>query len=282
MVSRKYLIFGKNGQLGGEFCRTLTKLGADFSAFDRSEADITSDNIAEVIKESRADIVINCAAYNQVDLAETEKEKAFAVNSEAVKKIAIACAQQKKKFIHYSTDYVFDGAKTDGLYVESDEAKPLNYYGKSKLAGEQFIQENAEDFLIFRTSWVFGNGEQNFIDKLLGWAKTNPYLKIACDEFSVPTSTCTLVDVTLQAVEQDIRGLYHLCNSGFASRYELASHVLKVLKMDNFIYPAYQKDFNLPAKRARFSSMSNGKIQQDLGIEIPHWQEAVEQFLRRK
>ena len=172
--------------------------------------------------------------------------------------LILACNNYKAKLVHFSTDYVFDGSK-EGLYTEEDNPNPLNEYGKSKLFGEYFIQEQMEDYLIFRTSWVYGEGKQNFIYKLTGWAKSQEYLKAACDEFSVPTSTRTIVEVTLKAIQQELTGLYHLVNTGYASRFEWAREYFRLRGINKFIYPPYQSNFNLPAQRPRFSAMSNKK-----------------------
>uniref|UniRef100_UPI002FDB6155 SDR family oxidoreductase n=1 Tax=Thermodesulfobacterium commune TaxID=1741 RepID=UPI002FDB6155 len=129
-----------------------------------------------------------------------------------------------------------------------------------------------------RTSWVYGEGTQNFLYKLNQWAKNQEYLRIACDEFSVPTSTRTIVEVTLKAIEQGLTGLYHLVNSGYTSRFEWAREYLRLRGIKKFIYPAYQADFNLPAKRPRFSVMSNDKICKRLKIEIRHWKDELLAF----
>ncbi|MGC8985023.1 MAG: SDR family oxidoreductase, partial [Thermosulfidibacteraceae bacterium] len=175
------------------------------------------------------------------------------------------------------TDYVFDGTK-EGPYNEEDTLNPLNEYGKSKRLGEVLITQTIEDYLIFRTSWVYGEGKQNFLYKLQQWIKDREFIKVAVDEFSVPTSTKTIVRVTLKAIEKDISGLYHLVNSGYASRYEWAKTFFRVKGIKKLILPAYQSDFNLPAKRPKWSVMSNEKISKELNIEIPEWIEDLKYF----
>ncbi|MGC9124431.1 MAG: SDR family oxidoreductase, partial [Thermoplasmata archaeon] len=190
--------------------------------------------------------------------------------------LALASKEIKAKFIHYSTDYVFDGTK-EGPYNEEDTPNPLSEYAKSKLLGENLAKIN-ENSLIFRVSWVYGEGKQNFLYKLQQWIKDRDFLKIAVDEFSVPTSTKTIVRVTLKAIEKDISGLYHLVNSGYASRYEWAKTFFRVKGIKKLILPAYQSDFNLPAKRPKWSVMSNEKISKELNIEIPEWIEDLIYF----
>ncbi|GAB6077687.1 dTDP-4-dehydrorhamnose reductase [Hydrogenobaculum acidophilum] len=275
----RYLILGKKGQLGQGFERELKD--KDILALDYEECDISDfDKLKEVFESYKPDIVLNCTAYNLVDKAETDFFNAYKTNAYGVKNLAYLSKKHKAYFITYSTDYVFDGTK-EGLYKEEDTPNPLNQYGKSKLTGEVWtLEEGLEKFLIFRTSWVYGDGKQNFLYKLLEWAKNQDYLRIACDEFSVPTSTRTLVNITLKAIKQGLIGLYHLTNSGYASRYEWAKEFLAFKKIDKFVYPAYQSDFNLPAKRPRFSPMDNTKISKALNLEIPHWLEEMKDFLK--
>jgi len=275
----RLLITGAKGQLGREFVKTLENTHHQVYAFSREELDVTDfQKVYSTIKEIKPDVVINCSAYNLVDKAEEEFEKALQVNAIGVSNLAIACRETKAFLIHYSTDYVFDGKK-EGLYTEEDQPNPLSKYALSKYLGELKVKAFLENYLIFRVSWVYGEGKQNFLYKLTEWAKTQEYLRIACDEFSVPTSTRTIVEVTLKAIDKGLTGLYHLVNSGYTSRFEWAREFLRLKGIKKFIYPAYQQDFNLPAKRPRFSAMSNDKICKELGIEIREWREEMKSFL---
>ena len=286
----KILIIGKNGQLGKEFTKRLGEKGAEWlinkkincESVGRAECDVASTGqVLELFENVKPDIVINCAAYNFVDRAETDEYiNAYRVNAVGVKNIAYACKKHKVFLVHYSTDYVFDGEK-EGLYTEKDEPNPINQYGKSKLAGEIMLKEETEDYLIFRVSWVYGEGKSNFIYKLLEWAKTQKYLKIAYDEFSTPTSTATIVDITLRALQSGLKGLFHLTNSGYASRYEWAKEILNAKKIDKFIYPVSKEIFNLPAKRPGFSAMSNESVARELGVNIREWDSEVIGFCKR-
>ncbi len=277
----KYLITGKNGQLAREFIRRFEERSIDFSAPDESELDITKSGIVDAVVASlKPDVIINCAAYNLVDKAEAEPAVAFAVNAEGPKNLARAAAERKAMLVHFGSDYAFDGLKEKGLYTEDDVPHPLNEYGRSKLAGEQHVLETSGRVLVLRLSWVFGAGKQNFMHKLAEWAKTSEYLKIACDEFSVPTYTRTVVDVTLKALDQGISGRYHLTNSGFCSRYEWARMILGSLGIKKFIRPVSMDAFNLPAKRPKFSAMSSRAISGILNVDIPAWEEAVRSFLK--
>ncbi len=277
----KYLITGKNGQLAREFIRRFEQDGIDYTAPDESQLDITDAKVvSEAVSASRPDVIVNCAAYNLVDKAELEPERAFKVNAVGPQNLARNAARQKALFVHFGSDYVFNGLKENGLYTESDAVDPLNQYGKSKLAGEEYAKNECERSLILRLSWVFGSGHQNFIFKLRSWAGNNEFLKIACDEFSVPTWTHSVADITLQALAQGVTGRYHLINSGFCSRYEWAKFVLKNLGIKKFIRPVPMDSFRLPAQRPRFSAMDNQHLAKTLNVGIPAWEEAVCQFLR--
>jgi len=276
----RFLITGRNGQLAREFIRRFEHLSLDYSAPDESVMDITDEKkIAAAVAGYRPDVIINCAAYNLVDQAEESPETAFKVNGAGPKNLARAAAAGQALLVHFGSDYVFDGLKESGLYLETDPTNPLNEYGRSKLAGEQHVLDELERCLVLRLSWVFGRGRQNFIHKLSQWTASNEYLKIACDEFSVPTWTGTVVDVTLKAIDQGLSGRYHLTNSGFCSRYEWAKEILACLGSAKFIRPVSMDVFKLPAKRPKFSAMSNGALAGLLGIEIPSWQESVRLFI---
>ena len=276
----KYLITGKNGQLAQAFINKFKGQSIDFSAPEESQLDITDYHATfKVVTAYRPDVIINCAAYNLVDKAEQDRDRVFAVNATGPKNLAQAAASQKAILVHFGSDYVFDGRKESGLYTESDPVNPLNEYGKSKFAGEQHVLEELEQCLVLRLSWVFGAGKQNFIYKLTEWARNNEYLKIACDEFSVPTYTGMVVDITLKAIEQGMTGRYHLTNSGFCSRYEWAKLILNTAGVKKFIRPVTMDAFILPAKRPKFSAMTNSKLADLLNVEIPAWEESVRSFL---
>jgi len=277
----RYLVTGGGGQLARAFARRLTERGAEFAAPDKSELDITDpEEVAAACDSFSPNVILNCAAYNLVDGAQTERDKAFAVNVTGPGLLAREAKKRGALMVHFGSDYVFDGEKETGPYLESDTPNPLSVYGASKLRGESGISAEMDDFLIMRLSWVFGEGTGNFIHKLRGWARAGQYLKVSCDEFSVPTSAFTAADVTLKAIERGLRGLYHLTNTGYCSRFEWARLVLKELGIEKFIRPVRAESFDLPARRPMFSAMSNEKISGELGVEIPRWEDAVREFLK--
>lgn len=274
----RYLITGKNGQLATEF---LKRLGSEAIGLSHPELDIGSlEPILECLYTLKPQIIINCAAYNYVDLSESKYYEAIRTNTMGVRNLAYGAKKIGAFLVHFSTDYVFDGTK--GVpYTEDDKPNPLSLYGKSKYMGELSMKEELLNYLIFRVSWVFGEGRQNFIYKLLTWTKEKEHLQIASDEISCPTSTKTIVEITLKALKEKLTGLYHLTNSGYASRYEWAVFILKNLGIKKEITPVSSAIFNLPAKRPNFSAMSNERISRLLEVSIPTWQEATLERLKR-
>lgn len=277
-MKTKYLILGAGGQLGKEFINYLQKNDLEFRAPAEIDSNITNpEMMQQLLQQYQPDYVINCAAYNAVDKAEEDKKTAFLVNATAPGKLAEIATKQGAKLVHFSSDYVFDGTKNN-LYFEHDDCKPLNVYGMSKREGEHQVLIKG-NHLIFRLSWVIGPGEQNFIFKLNQWAQKNPVLKITGDEVSVPTFTFDIVEITFAALKENLNGIYHLTNSDYASRYELARQYLKVAGKNNVVIPVPISHFPTPAKRPLFSAMSNQKLQQRLNIEIPSWQQSLQKYV---
>lgn len=276
------LITGASGQLAMEFQRHLNK--GDYyqvAALDKKSLDISDlKRVSEAISHYKPAVVLNCSAYNQVDKAEEDSDPAFKVNAAGVRNLALSCSKSNALLVHYSTDYIFDGTKED-FYAEDDIPNPVNNYGKSKLAGERSLTEETNNFLLFRVSWVFGPGKQNFLYKLLDLAKRNNVLKVVCDQISVPTYTDDIVRITLLAIENGMRGLYHLTNRGYASRYEVARYYIEKLKLPNLVFPVESNFFPTRAKRPYFSAMSHAKISHTLQQEIPDWRDAIDRFIQR-
>lgn len=272
----KILITGAKGQLAREFQQLLEIYSHEIVALDRSELDISNTIAVQNVMTAHApDLVLNCAAYNLVDRAEEDYESASRVNAWGVKNLAVACKKIHACLVHFSSDYVFDGTKED-FYTEEDTTNPINNYGKTKLAGETFLKEVTDNFLLFRVSWVFGKGEQNFLHKLHEWAQQKRVLKVVCDQISVPTYTRDIAHLTMFSINKGLRGVYHLTNSGYATRYEVARFFLEKLGMDNLILPVRSDAFPSPARRPYFSALSNLKLSRALDVEIPDWKIAIE------
>ncbi len=276
----KILIAGASGQLAHEFIKVLPSAGHEVVAPSEESLDITDEAVVRsVINSQHPDIVLNCAAYNHVDSAEKEGfEVAYGVNALGPKNLAAACRQCSALFVHYSTDYVFDGRK-EGFYTEEDATAPINRYGETKREGELFVMREGGRYLIFRLSWVFGDGSQNFLCKLAEWAGKNRVLRRVCDQVSVPTYTTDIVVATMLAVDRGLNGLYHLTNSGYASRYEVARYFLEKIGADNIVLPVTSSLFPSQAKRPYFSAMSNTRLASGLRHIIPDWKNAIDRYL---
>ncbi len=273
----KILIAGASGQLAKAFIKKFTELNINFFAPTEQEFDITDKTkIDNIFAQYKPEIIINCAAYNNVEAAEQDNTKAFLINRDAVTNLVEISSKYNVKLVHFSSDYVFDGKK-GSVYTEEDIVNPLNEYGKSKLAGEQEALKY-KNSLVCRLSWVIGDGQQNFLYKLSGWLEKNKVVKISSDEISVPTFTFDVVDVIIKALERNLTGLYQLTNSGYASRYELAKEYAKLKNLDNEIIPIPMASFGSKVKRPLFTVMSNEKIAKELSISIPGWKESLVKF----
>ncbi|MCX7642181.1 MAG: dTDP-4-dehydrorhamnose reductase [Elusimicrobiales bacterium] len=274
----KYLITGSDGQLAKEFIKVIPH--QNIWAYNRLELDITNkEQLYDCIESIKPDIIINCAAYNNVDKAETDYENALKVNAIALKDIALISSKYKSKIIHFSTDYVFDGNKTEP-YKENDIPNPLNKYALSKLEGEKLLAYNYDNFAIFRVSWVYGEGQQNFIYKFLSWAKDKKTISVSIDEISVPTSTSFIVENVLKAIDNDIKGIWHLVPLGYVSRYDWAEKIISLKGINIELKKAYQKDFNLSAKRPNFSALDSSALSRELSVSFENWDFYLEKFMK--
>jgi dTDP-4-dehydrorhamnose reductase len=282
----RILLLGMNGQVGWELQRTLICLG-DVISLGFPELDMAQpDNIRACIRENRPQVIINATAYTDVDRAEAEPDKAFAINGVAPEILAEEARTNAAVLIHYSTDYVFDGKK-GAPYTEADIPNPLNVYGMSKLQGEQAIQQSDIPFFIFRTSWVYGMRRKNFVTKALEWARRQSSLRIVSDQVGNPTWCRILAQLTTQVLFlgyqngsdwlRERKGLYHLAGGGFASRFDIVQKLLENLPQG---FPLATKslssvstaEFMSPAERPLFSALDTTKFYRSFGIEIPAWE----------
>lgn len=270
----RVLISGYPGQLAKSFISALTRMNIVFVNPPHCDFDITNNyQISSMISAIKPDVIINCAAYNNVEHAEEDMKEAIAVNYKAIENLVREAELHKIKLVHFSTDYVFDGTKCT-QYVETDKTNPLNLYGKSKLAGEN-VALQYENSLVFRLSWVIGYGRNNFLYKFTNWIKDRQNVKVSEDEISVPTFTFDIVKYVLMALDKNLTGLYHLTNSGKASRYELACKYAKLMGFTTEIIPVPMSTFEVPIKRPLVTAMSNRKISEALGVKIPNWEDSL-------
>ena len=291
----KIVLIGKNGQLGWELQQMLPALG-EVMALSRSDLDFSApDTIRKTVTELKPNLIINAAAYTEVDLAESQVNLAMNVNAVAPGILAELSRRMGAVFIHYSTDYVFDG-KLERPYNESDPVNPLNMYGRSKHQGEENIKQAGDAYLIFRTSWVYSLRGNSFVNKVLGWSRKNTTLKIVSDQISNPTWARALAETTNSAlVENSIdllertrekRGMYHLAGSGYTSRYEWAKHILandpnQAEQLVQAIEPVSSDEFPTPALRPLFTALDCSKFEQIFGLRLPKWEESLQQAMAK-
>jgi dTDP-4-dehydrorhamnose reductase len=279
----RILLFGKDGQVGRELQRALLPFG-DVISFNRQNADL--QNLAELkhlLQTAKPDLIVNAAAYTAVDKAETDPETAFKINAEAVAIMAGYAFQNDILFVHYSTDYVFDGQKS-GAFVETDVTNPLGIYGLSKRMGEESIAQSQCNALIFRTSWVFSSHGNNFIKTILRLAKEKNSLNIVEDQFGAPTSAELIADVTALAIAAyrcgSIQsGIYHLTANGYTNWHQFACHIvdrtlangLPLQLNSSQIRAITTEEYPVPAKRPKNSRLDTSLLSSKLGLQLPDW-----------
>ena len=280
------LLTGKNGQVGWELARTLLPLGR-VHAFGHNELDLA--DVAAVrrrLDEVRPDAIVNAAAYTAVDKAESEPEQANAVNAAAPALLAQEAARRGALLIHYSTDYVFDGAKT-APYVESDKTHPLGAYGRSKLAGEEGIRAAGADHLIFRTSWVYAARGANFLRTILRLAAEREELRVVIDQVGAPTWARLIAEATAHAIRQAMQerrdgrfesGMYHLAAAGETSWHGFAGAIVAGrggLRVKT-VTPITTAEYPLPAPRPANSRLDTGAFRTRFGLALPDWRDCLQ------
>lgn len=289
----KLLLIGKNGQVGWELQQTLLPLGEVIS-IDYPDLDLVDlDAVRKLIRNIKPQVIINAAAYTDVDKAENEVKKAFAINASAPGVMAEEARASGAALIHYSTDFVFDGEK-GSPYIELDNPNPINTYGKSKLMGEQSIQKAGGAYLILRTSWVYSLRTDNFVTRVLSWARQKETLSIVDDQIGSPTWARFLADATAMLIgvgRNDIfeffnghNGIYHLAGAGSPTRLEWVQQILefdprKEQQQVRKVLPAKSSDFPTPAQRPANSSLDCSKITREFGLTIPDWKSALRLML---
>jgi len=284
---RKVVVFGSGGQLGIELVREFSERGYSVAGFERSDVDIADPTRVErTLAESDPEIVINSAAYNQVDVAEKEPLPAFAANGLAVRNLAMACRQLDSQFVHFSTDYVFDGT-AGRAYTEEDRPRPLGAYGVSKLAGELYAQAYLDEPLVIRTCGVFGPGglrtaRGNFIETMLRLAAAGRPIRVVEDHVASPTYAPLLAARAADLVERKHRGLFHIGGGTPISWFDFASTIFRVAGLRPELQPTNEREYRTAARRPKYSVLSNSKMEH-CGIEpMPPLEKAVEMYLRAR
>ena len=252
----KILITGSNGMLGHDLQEVL-KDKHELILTTSKTLDITDkENTINFIIENKPDVVINSAAYTDVDGCETNQDIAYAVNGEGVRNLALGCRQVDCPLVHISTDYVFDGTAREPI-AEDGEIGPISVYGKSKLMGEEAIQEILDKYFILRTAWLYGINGKNFPKTMLELAKDHSEITVVYDEVGTPTYTPDLAYGISQIIETDHYGIYHLTNSGSCSWCEFAKYIFEIAGADVNVVPVTASEFSRPAPRPCYSVLKN-------------------------
>ena len=287
-MTKKILLLGRDGQLGFELRRSLAPLGV-VSAAGRNDCDLTYPlQIARLVRREKPDVIVNAAAWTAVERAEADPVRAMRINAEAAGELA-ALAAARALMVHYSSDHVFDGAKS-APYVEDDEAAPLNMYGRSKLAGERAVQAANPAHLIFRASWVYGVFGHSFLKSMLMALRQPEALRVVGDQRGAPTDAAYIADVTALAVARYLHGqgdypfgLYHLSASGDASWHEYACFIARQARRAGLaltltpadIHAVPASEYPNAAQRPANATLDCGRLARAFGVRAPHWHDGV-------
>ena len=284
------LQIGTQGQVGWELLRTCAPLG-NLVALDYPDVDLSdSDGLRKLVNEVKPQIIINAAAYTNVDKAESEITLARAINATGPAVLAEEAKKLKAVLVHYSTDYVFDGSK-GSPYLENDPTNPINVYGQTKLEGEQAIEASGCVNLVLRTSWVYSMRQGGFVTKVLQWARQQEVMRVVDDQISSPTSARMLAELSTLILAQgredvygylqEKGGLFHCAGGGSCSRYEWAKAILeldpkKEEQIVQHLEPAKSSDFPVPANRPMVSVLNCDKLTENFGIKQPDWKKSLQ------
>ena len=273
----RILITGASGMLGHDLQRTLKN--HELILYNSKNLDITNKNLViEKINEMKPDILINSAAYTNVDDCETNYEEAHKVNALGPKNLATVCKDLKIPLVHISTDYVFDGKKTEPL-KENDNLGPQTAYGKTKLEGEQFIQKILDEYFIIRTAWLYGCEGNNFVKTMLNLSKSHNEINVVNDQIGSPTFTYDLAKGISEIIKTDKYGVYHLTNSGSCSWYEFSKEIFKLANINVKVTPVTTEEFPRPAPRPKYSVLSNDKWIKQGFKPLRNYKQALKEYL---
>jgi len=281
----RFAILGSNGQLGGDFCR---QLNGPVAALTRAQADLTNgDQLRQTLQDVRPEVVINCAAYNLVDRAEHEPEAALAVNAWGVRQLALVCRDLGCVLVHFSTDYVYgleDGRQTP--YRETDAPGPVSVYGLSKLAGEYVVRSLCPKHFVVRTcglygAWGRGGKGGNFVETMLRLGLAGKPLRVVHDQVCTPSYSADVAALTMELLQTDRFGLYHITNAGSCSWYEFAQSIFDQANISADLTPISSAQYGAPARRPAYSVLETKKIDGFLRTPRP-WKEALGAYLQER
>lgn len=272
------LITGANGQLGNEMRRVSAASSNHYIFTDVAELDITNpDAIRKMVNDNHIEVIVNCAAYTNVDKAEDDYEMADLLNNKAVENLAVAAKEVDATLIHVSTDYVFQGDRNIPC-CEDWETNPLGVYGKTKLAGEQSLQRVGCKYLIFRTAWLYSSFGKNFVKTMQQLTADRDSLKVVFDQVGTPTYARDLADVIFKVIEEELfdkQGIYHFSNEGVCSWYDFAKEICALSGNTCDIQPCHSDEFPSKVKRPHFSVLDKTKLKSAFNIKVPYWKDSL-------
>jgi dTDP-4-dehydrorhamnose reductase len=277
----RIIVTGASGQLGKDIVTHFRTLGHEVHGFSSKEMDITDlDKVREQMVRIKPSLIVHSAAYTQVDLAEQEFDKAFLVNGVGSRNVAMVASEIKARVVYISTDYVFDGS-AHKPYNEYDLTNPQSIYGKSKLAGENYIKQWVNEYYILRTSWVFGVNGDNFVKTMLKLGAEREQINIVHDQIGSPTYTRDLAAFIAEVTRTEYFGTYHVSNSGICSWYEFAKAIFEISGNELIqVNPVTTSEFPRPAPRPMYSVMDHMGIRLNGLRELRHWKEALHAFIK--
>ncbi|MFJ7736032.1 dTDP-4-dehydrorhamnose reductase [Lysinibacillus sp. NPDC097287] len=277
----KIMVTGANGQLGQELVRQLSSSEHELFAFTKTELDITDiEKVVAVCNDIQPNIIINAAAYTNVDGAETNQELAFRVNGIGQRNLAVAAEKIGAKICYISTDYVFNG-QANSPYTEYMNVDPLGIYGQSKYEGEFLTKTLSTKYFIVRTAWVYGEFGPNFVKTMLKLAEEKPEIGVVHDQIGSPTYTVDLAEFLIELVQTEKYGIYHCTNSGTCSWYEFANEIFKVTEKDIVVNPLTSEQFPRPAKRPTYSVLGDLSLHVNGFTPRRHWKDALYDYLNK-
>lgn len=276
------LVTGADGQLGEAVVKTLEERGHEVITTNRQNMDITDERaVADLFSCRDMEAVIHCAAYTNVEKAEEERKICGNVNIIGTENIAKWCERKKIKMVYVSTDYVFDGAGNIP-YGISEEKRPLNMYGWSKHMGEEIVQKKVTKYFVVRTSWVFGNSENDFVNKMCRLSQQTEEIKVVDDQCGRPTYVKDLAELLVDMVETEKYGVYHVANQGECTWYEFAKEIFKQLGKEMKVIPVSGKEFLQKARRPSDSRLDCSVLRERGFKQLPHWKDGLRRYLGGK
>ena len=278
----KVLVTGANGQLGQEFKNNIYKSYYEFYFTDENELDIINKNhVLSYVLDNKIDLIINCAAYTNVNESETNKNQAVKVNCDAVKNLIEICEEKKLKMIHFSTDYVYNSDNLNPIKEDSN-INPINFYGISKREGEKIIEKSSSDSIIIRTSWLYSIYGNNFVKTMIKNGENADKVYVINDQFGCPTYSKDLVDCTLNIIASNKFNkykVYNFSNEGFTNWYEFTKKIFELKKITCDIIPVDSNNYKTTAIRPKFSVTDKSRIKDIFNITIRNWDEALKEFI---